>query len=60
MSSADEPVMVAVCSACKRASCWQGVFLCDAARGAGTIKMPVHALRDLALENEDYWKEPAQ
>jgi hypothetical protein len=29
---------VTVCSACFRASCWQGIFMCDDAPSAGTIE----------------------
>lgn len=48
---------VTVCDQCHRACCWQGEFMCEAARRAGTVEMPVRELRKLALESPDYWRE---
>lgn len=47
--------LVTVCDACHMASCWRGIFMCDKAAGAGTVRMPVHHLRDLGLEHSDYY-----
>ncbi len=32
--------MVTVCSACRRESCWQGIFYCENYRTAGTVDVP--------------------
>lgn len=53
----DDARKVTVCSVCLRASCWQGVELCDKARGASTLEYPVRTLRKLAKEPESYWQE---
>jgi hypothetical protein len=47
---------VTVCDACLQASCWQGIFMCDEARDAGIVVKTVAELRELKLENEDYWR----
>jgi len=47
---------ITVCDQCWRASCWQGIFMCDDATNAGVAKAPIAQLRRLALENECYWK----
>ena len=52
----EEDRVVTVCDECLRASCWQGVFMCDRARNAGTTKQTVAQLRELDRENPDYWK----
>ena len=48
---------VPVCSACKRACCFQGAFLCSDAGKAGTVELPVEALRKLGLEHPGYWRD---
>lgn len=48
---------VTVCSACLRASCWQGIFYCEDARGAGTREMRAEELRQLGREHEDYFTD---
>lgn len=47
---------VTVCDQCKRASCWRGTFMCDKARTAGTIDLPLPKLRELNLEHASYWQ----
>lgn len=47
---------VTVCEKCLQASCWQGIFMCDDARGAGTTQKTRKELAKLARENSDYWK----
>lgn len=53
------PVMrreVVVCSACERASCWQGEFMCDSAERAGTKRLSIHDLTTKPRgENAEYW-----
>ena len=49
--------LVTVCDRCRQASCWQGVFMCDEAREAGTVDVPVSVLRVEAREAPDFWKE---
>lgn len=48
---------VEVCSECKRASCWYGEFMCEYARNADTIVLTAGELRELNLENEEYWSD---
>ena len=50
-----EPVTVTVCSSCLRASCWKGIYLCEAARTAKTVNLSVLELAKLGLESSDYW-----
>jgi epoxyqueuosine reductase QueG len=47
--------VVTVCDNCLMACCWQGEFMCDAARTAGTRDMSVIELQFLKRENEHYW-----
>lgn len=48
---------VTVCDKCFRACCWQGEFMCEAARAAGTTVKTVAELRAGKYgEHEDYWK----
>lgn len=46
---------ITVCDKCLQASCWQGSFMCDDARTAGTVVKTVSELRKLNLEHESYW-----
>ena len=47
---------ITVCDKCHRACCWQGEFMCDGSRSAGTVKMTVKELREGNYgEHEDYW-----
>jgi hypothetical protein len=48
---------VTVCSECKQASCWYGLFMCDKAQSAGIILLPIRELRKLNLEHPSYWTE---
>lgn len=50
---------VTVCSECLRTSCWMGWFLCDLAKAAGVLELPVWALEKLELEHSDYWEPEA-
>ncbi|MFA5898019.1 MAG: hypothetical protein WC829_02780 [Hyphomicrobium sp.] len=47
---------ITVCSACHQASCWQGIFMCQDAVGAGTEKKTRAELAALNLEHPSYWK----
>lgn len=47
---------ITVCDNCLQASCWQGVFMCDESRGAGTVVKTVAELRALGREHPYYWK----
>ena len=49
------PIMV--CSACKQASCWYGLFMCNESQSAGVISIPIRELKNLGLEHPDYWTE---
>lgn len=55
-----EPRLITVCDECHRACCWQGTFMCDEARNAGTINLPLSELQQMALEHPDYWKGATQ
>ena len=46
---------VTVCDNCLRASCWQGVFMCDEYYDAGTKELTIDELKKLNLKNKDYW-----
>lgn len=53
----DDQRKVTVCSACLRACCWQGSFMCDAAETAGTVEKTVAELRaGKHGESEHYWE----
>lgn len=47
--------LVTVCDKCLRASCWHGEFMCDDARGAGTINLPVSKLQELRREHPSHY-----
>ncbi len=53
--TATEP-LITVCDHCLCASCWQGLFLCDEAYGAGTIDKPRAELVALGREHPSYWE----
>lgn len=54
MTNAD---IITVCSECLRACCWQGEFMCEKARTAGTVERTVKQLRAGAHgEHEEYWQ----
>ncbi len=48
--------LITVCSACLMASCWNGLFMCDASHGAGTVQRRKSYLRELGREHPDYWR----
>lgn len=47
--------LIQVCSNCKRASCWAGIFLCSECNRAGTAEMTVDDLCKYQLEHPSYW-----
>lgn len=48
---------VTVCDKCFKASCWQGLFLCDEAQSAGTTEKTIEELKKLNTgEHPSYWK----
>lgn len=47
--------MIQVCDKCFRACCWQGIFMCDESKDAGTCYKPLGELMEKALEHPDYW-----
>lgn len=51
---------VTVCSACKCASCWQGLFMCEKAGSAGTEELTVEELEKLDLEHPRFWSGEEQ
>lgn len=54
MSKPYDPI-VTVCSKCFKASCWQGIFMCDDAYEAKTVERKVSTLIKLDDEHPDYW-----
>lgn len=46
---------ITVCDKCLQASCWQGEFMCDEARNAGTVEKTRAELEKLDSEHSDYW-----
>lgn len=48
--------LVTVCDKCLQATCWQGEFMCDEARTAGTVDLPVSKLRELGREHPSHWE----
>lgn len=46
---------VTVCAVCLTAACWQGVFMCDDSRNAGTVDLLVYQLRELDREHPSNW-----
>ena len=52
---APDGIEVQVCASCKRASCWKGFFYCDDYKTASNIIMRIKELKELNLENPDYW-----
>ena len=48
--------LIWVCDNCNRASCFQGVFVCEEYRSANTTQRPVKDLAKLGLEHSDYWR----
>lgn len=46
---------VTVCARCRRAACWQGVFMCDDAGSASTIDAPIEQLQAEAREDPSWW-----
>jgi len=51
---------ITVCDKCLKASCWQGLFMCDNARLAGTVQKTISELKELNLEHSSYWKTDEQ
>lgn len=49
--------VVTVCSACRCASCWHGVFMCERSRGASTVDVPASVLATEDREHEFYFSE---
>lgn len=48
--------LVTVCDKCFCACCWQGIFMCDEAKWAGTVEKTAAELRALPpREHESYW-----
>jgi hypothetical protein len=49
--------LVTVCDHCLKASCWHMEFPCENYQNAGTVDLPVLALKTLGREHSDYWVE---
>ncbi len=54
------PRKVTVCSACKCASCWQGIYMCEAAANAGTVELSFSELEALDREHPRFWSGEEQ
>jgi epoxyqueuosine reductase QueG len=48
---------VTVCDKCLKASCWQGIFMCDDSAFADITEKSVGELEELNLEHQRYWVE---
>ena len=48
--------MITVCDSCLKASCWQGIFMCDNSMISGTLEKKKSELLELELEHQDYMK----
>lgn len=46
---------ITVCDRCLRASCWQGDFLCENSKNAGTVEKTRAELAALKREDSHYW-----
>ena len=46
---------ITVCDSCLRASCWDGMFMCDESEDAGTVEKTREELLSLAREDPGYW-----
>lgn len=53
----DPETLITVCEFCLQASCWLGEFMCESARGAGTVNLRVSVLRGMERENESWWSK---
>ncbi len=51
----DKKIMV--CDKCFCASCWQGILMCQEAKSAGTIEIPISLLHKMGLESSHYWED---
>lgn len=47
---------VTVCANCFKASCWQGIFMCDDAKYANVTECPKEKLVEMGLEHPEYWE----
>ena len=45
---------ITICDKCYRASCWQGIFMCESSRYAGTLKLRKGQLLEMKLEDSSY------
>ena len=58
MSEAEKHLnqLITVCDECGQACCWQGIFMCDLAKVAGTKRVTVGWLAKNSEESPSYWK----
>lgn len=47
---------ITVCAECKCASCWQGLFMCQAAGSVGTVEKTREELEALDYEHPRFWE----
>jgi hypothetical protein len=48
--------LITVCSACLRASCWQGAHYCEKASNASAVQLPRSKLIALRREHASFWR----
>ena len=54
----DSDTIITICAVCKRSCCWQGQFMCDAARYANIQRVTVGELRRYPNgEDESWWEK---
>lgn len=55
MSTVHTERLVTVCNKCLMATCWQGIYMCDEAKSAGTVEKTISELKKLDREHPSYW-----
>jgi epoxyqueuosine reductase QueG len=53
----NDQIKITVCDQCFMACCWQGIFMCENSKNAGTIEMTIAELKGLGFEHADYWQQ---
>jgi len=54
----ENEIKIRVCDKCYHSSCWQGMFLCDESRNAGTVDLTIKELKEKdTQEHWSYWIE---
>ena len=54
----EEATMIYICDKCLRAGCWQGLFVCHEAGGAGIYKATLAECQALDREHASFYRDP--